>query len=250
MDVFVDEIFSSFQGEGIYVGVPQLFIRFSMCHLRCYYCDSPDTWTKRKTARIEKSPYSGDYFEVNNPLAEDYLTGTIDRAIESSFVRYHSISFTGGEPLLQYGALQNICRHIRERRNILTYLESSGTLPHLLEKVVGYFDILSLDIKPPSCKGVKTDWNEIEKCVFLCRDSNFFAKIVLTNSSPTDEENEQIIKLVNRYNFQLIFTPVSNVNEETDPALPARINYVRNKYLDAGISISIVPQIHRIAGWD
>ncbi|MBN1405468.1 MAG: 7-carboxy-7-deazaguanine synthase QueE, partial [Candidatus Omnitrophica bacterium] len=34
------EIFSSIQGEGIYVGERQIFIRFAGCNLNCVYCDT------------------------------------------------------------------------------------------------------------------------------------------------------------------------------------------------------------------
>src|SRR3989339_2270889 len=38
----ISEVFSSYQGEGIFVGQPQVFIRFCGCNLRCGYCDTPE----------------------------------------------------------------------------------------------------------------------------------------------------------------------------------------------------------------
>ena len=37
----VSEVFASYQGEGIYMGQPQIFVRFAGCNLRCDYCDTP-----------------------------------------------------------------------------------------------------------------------------------------------------------------------------------------------------------------
>ena len=41
------EIFSSIQGEGLYIGERHLFIRFKDCNLNCTYCDE-----FQKTAQI------------------------------------------------------------------------------------------------------------------------------------------------------------------------------------------------------
>ena len=39
-DTKINEIFSSIQGEGPFVGYKQLFIRFCNCNLNCKYCDT------------------------------------------------------------------------------------------------------------------------------------------------------------------------------------------------------------------
>ena len=37
----INEIFYSLQGEGCHFGVPSVFIRFSGCNLKCWFCDTP-----------------------------------------------------------------------------------------------------------------------------------------------------------------------------------------------------------------
>ncbi|MDD5613833.1 MAG: 7-carboxy-7-deazaguanine synthase QueE, partial [Candidatus Omnitrophica bacterium] len=74
----ISEIFYSVQGEGIYVGYPQIFIRFWGCNLKnCRYCDT-------------QSKYFKEY-------------GIQDLKIEIELIKKdcHSLSITGGEPLLQ-----------------------------------------------------------------------------------------------------------------------------------------------------
>ena len=38
--VKIKEIFTSIQGEGLFIGYKQLFIRFCGCNLSCNYCDT------------------------------------------------------------------------------------------------------------------------------------------------------------------------------------------------------------------
>src|SRR6059058_2785541 len=41
--LFLAEIYSSLQGEGLLTGTPSVFIRTSGCNLRCWFCDTPYT---------------------------------------------------------------------------------------------------------------------------------------------------------------------------------------------------------------
>ena len=43
----IQEIFSGIQGEGVLVGVRQIFLRFHGCQLHCRYCDTPATARRR-----------------------------------------------------------------------------------------------------------------------------------------------------------------------------------------------------------
>ena len=38
----ITEIFSSIQGEGIFLGQKQIFIRFHGCNINCNYCDEKE----------------------------------------------------------------------------------------------------------------------------------------------------------------------------------------------------------------
>jgi organic radical activating enzyme len=40
----INEIFWSFQGEGLRAGIPSIFLRLAGCQLRCSYCDTKDAW--------------------------------------------------------------------------------------------------------------------------------------------------------------------------------------------------------------
>lgn len=70
------EIFYSIQGEGIRVGTPNIFIRFSHCNLSCDFCDTP-------------------YNDVNMEMERYQILEHIKQ------YPCKNIILTGGEPTLQ-----------------------------------------------------------------------------------------------------------------------------------------------------
>ena len=84
--VLIKEIFESIQGEGPYIGVNQLFIRFSSCNLHCEYCDT-DFKTDLKEYNIEDL-----LCEINK------------------YENIHSVSLTGGEPLIESDFLYELLK--------------------------------------------------------------------------------------------------------------------------------------------
>ena len=95
----ISEIFSSIQGEGKYVGCRQLFIRLIGCNLDCPYCDTNNLAHDKSVPRKIKNQrlsYSGD-LTLANPVTLDDILPYIKARLEEP---HHSISITGGEPLL------------------------------------------------------------------------------------------------------------------------------------------------------
>jgi 7-carboxy-7-deazaguanine synthase len=137
------EMFSSVQGEGIHVGVSTLFVRFGECDLRCSWCDTPHSWARAKTARIECDRGTGDFREFANPVPLSQLIA----AAETLELRSHRfVSFTGGEPLLQPEPLVELARAFRARGPRI-HLETHGLHADALAKVLPTIDVVSMDWK-------------------------------------------------------------------------------------------------------
>ena len=84
--MLVNEIFYSFQGEGMYVGTPCIFLRLSGCNFHCSFCDTDND--------IRKQIKVHNVSDVIKFLMEKHKTNLL--------------VITGGEPLLQYDTLKKL----------------------------------------------------------------------------------------------------------------------------------------------
>ena len=96
----IHEIYESIQGESTFAGLPCTFVRLSRCNLRCRWCDTPQAFEGGtqlpRTEVLEKA------LSFGTPLVE----------------------LTGGEPLLQPGAIPLLRELCDAGRTVL--LETSG----------------------------------------------------------------------------------------------------------------------------
>ena len=120
--MLIKEIFYSYQGEGPYVGYPQIFIRFFGCNIQCKYCDEPDLPSQKKQWSLDEA------LSIIKPLFTKPL---------------HSVSITGGEPLLHIKSIQSLYPYLP----FPLYLETNGLLPESLAIVQDMFTYFSVDFK-------------------------------------------------------------------------------------------------------
>ena len=123
----LQEIFSSIQGEAVYVGRRQIFVRFNACHLHCAYCDSLPHPAADPCA-VETISGSGEIRQIENPVPVETALSWIRHFHNAA--KHHSVSFTGGEPLLYTDYLKNLLPDVQKLLPV--YLETSGTQPDRL----------------------------------------------------------------------------------------------------------------------
>lgn len=206
MQVGISEIFSSVQGEGKYVGCRQLFIRLIGCNMDCPYCD---TNTLAHTASVpclleEVEGYQGKT-EFINPVKPEDVLPYIKYRLQSP---HHSVSITGGEPLLFTDFIRILAQEIKPL-NVPLFLETNGTLPKQLEKVIDIVDIISMDMKLPS--DVQAEyWREHEEFLHIAARKDVYVKIVVSEQSTEADfiKALDIIKQVDE-NILLVLQPIT-----------------------------------------
>ena len=220
----VDEIFSSIQGEGLYVGTKQLFIRFCGCNLKCDYCD-----TQKAVETFENC----GMHEFTPEDLRNHLDGFDLNAI-------HSISITGGEPLMWADFLEKFLPLLHNK----IYLETNATLSTHLNKVIDYIDIISADIKLPSASGVENSFAAHDEFFKFLAPYNkeTFAKIVF-DENIFDDEIEKCVTLAEKYNLELILQP--KMNDMTIALSETQMQNIFDKFLKKHKRTRLIPQVHK-----
>jgi organic radical activating enzyme len=241
----VQEVFSSIQGEGIYVGMRQVFVRFAHCHLKCAYCDTPMTSVDGR-CHVETRPGSGEMDACDNPLSVETLAGLILDLLRTA--RHHSVSLTGGEPLLYHGFLRQLLPLIRAAAP--TYLETSGTQPEFFEAVSDWVDIVAMDIKLPSATGEAPRFGEHAAFYRQAREKDCFIKLVF-NERTTVDELEAIRAIVTDRNRPIILQPEtlppgSGMVGKTVPLPPRRLFDIENALSVWFEDVRVIPQTHKM----
>jgi 7-carboxy-7-deazaguanine synthase len=172
----IHEIYESIQGESTFAGLPCTFVRLSRCNLRCRWCDTPQAFeggTQLPRADVLKQALS-----FGTPLVE----------------------LTGGEPLLQPGAIPLLQELCDSGRTVL--LETSG------ERDISEVDPRVhriMDLKAPgSDESHRNRWENIDhltvrdevKIVLSGRADYDWAKRVIEEHALTDRVNAVLLSCV------------------------------------------------------
>jgi len=210
MNLKVNELFYSIQGESLYAGLPRVFIRLTGCNLRCSYCDSRYAYADGESIPIQNILLRVDAYHC--PLVE----------------------ITGGEPLMQEGTLELILKLIKKGYKVL--LETNGSID---VSVVDPRCIKILDIKcPGSGESGKNNLDNLShlssedqiKFVLTDRKDYDFAKNLIYSARPLTPP------------ASVLFSPVHNVLKPSilaqwmlDDHIHARLQLQIHKILWPGI---------------
>ena len=245
--VFFGEIFNSIQGEGIFTGMRQVFVRFLGCPLNCGYCDTPQS--RQPTAqfcKVESVPGTGEFKDIPNPVKLDTLVEIIND-VWSPGTRH--LVLTGGEPLMHADFIDALSREV----DYPLYLETNGCLPDKAREVQHVIDVAACDIKLPE-HNASDDYRSLLKAeletlgVFYEAGAATFAKTVVTDKT-SDDDLKTIANSLSEMDatIPLILQPVTAC-PGFEPPSTQRLLELLDVVGDYLIDVRAIPQVHKMMG--
>lgn len=239
---FVSEVFASFQGEGPRVGERHLFVRFAGCHIRCRYCDTPESLVRTPACRIDRGP-AQPLENRTNPLSSTAVRELIDERIAAEpFL--DAIALTGGEPLVQAAFLAEVLDGARCPVPVL--LETSGTQPQRLVEVLDRVDIVSMDLKLPSNSGERAFWKAHEEFLALAAGRELYVKVLVDRgTSPGEVERAAALVAATAPQAPVYLQPITLASGgvDVDGAMLALFHARARSHV---ARVRILPQTHKM----
>jgi len=235
---WVYEVFTSIQGEGLYCGQRQTFVRLAGCNLSCDYCDTPAARNSRPgTCRMQRSP-GGEFDEVANPVESEAIVAACRR------LGAEAVSLTGGEPLVQEEFAAALLSDL-SRSGFANHLETNGTLPNALNRVMADVDVVAMDIKVPSAGGDSVDPEIHRAFLRIASQMQVFVKAVVGPATTPEEVRKwaELITEVDRF-IPLVIQPVAG----RDPVAPNHLLALQEAGLSRLEDVRVIPQCHKILG--
>jgi len=231
----VNEIFVGIQGEGLNIGMPQLFIRFWGCNLRCSWCDTPYSYEPK--GYLDEEAVKMWRFSAYQEYSVKELFEEI-----SKISTLKAVCITGGEPLVQPRD---------ELRELLRLLGDYGYYRHLFtngtiydEDIFEECNFISMDMKPPSSK-MKSEIGCLRN-LNLRYDNGFQCevKVVIKDLDDFVFALKHVIPIAR---MPVILQPEGKEDSILSGKLIQQIkNWVLSQELN---NVRVLPQLHKLYGW-
>ena len=252
-DILVSEVFSAIQGEAALVGERQVFVRLTGCNIRCTYCDQPEALERvAGPCRIERTAGRRDWSEVASPLALD----RVEEAVASLWgqVPHHSISLTGGEPLLQGTRVERLAERFASRGWPIM-LETNGTLLPPLRRIGPDLTYVSMDLKLPSVDGelVAPTTQRSFLAASLASGATTWVKVVIGPDTDPDEFDAGFAMVAaaaadHDAPVEVFLQPLTPFGGATVAPGPDQVLELHERALRIHPRVRVVPQTHKAIG--
>ena len=235
MNVRLFELFTSIEGEGTLYGTKTLFVRLAGCPFGCFYCDTADALP----------PDSGTEYDM------DTACKMIETSLEPNT---YKVNFTGGDPLVQSGALAEMAKFVQSKK-IPTYIESSCYDSAKFGAVIPFIDIVKIEFKTADSEFVdKAHYPRLIQNAIECLeisaklDKRAYIKIVVSARTGEDDFAELLEKIFQTVSAEeisgFVIQPTHGIEEPGLELLLKLYDLVWPYYRE----VRVVPQLHKIIG--
>ncbi|MFA5104056.1 MAG: 7-carboxy-7-deazaguanine synthase QueE [Candidatus Margulisiibacteriota bacterium] len=244
----ISTIFQSIQGEGVYIGQRQIFVRFAGCNLSCAYCD---TQTSRSSSAqdLEKicvCKKKNEVKRLENPISITEAAEAVNSFI-SAGNPFHSVSLTGGEPLLQVDFLTALLPQIK----LPKYLETNGTLPDRLYEIIDLVDIIAMDYKLPSATKCGDYAAEHGKFLDIAMNKEVFVKAVFSKDTSVQEIDDMSRLIAGKDDgICLVLQPAAAGRTFKSAPSPEQCLSYHSVAKRSLKNVLVIPQAHKLIGLD
>jgi 7-carboxy-7-deazaguanine synthase len=205
-ELFVKEVFATFQGECYLAGVPAVFVRLGGCNLACDFCDT-------------------NFEDYTKTTLENLLQQVDNLSKNSSGKRVRNlVVITGGEPFRQ--PIENLCEQLINQ-NYKVQIETNGTLYRKINTQV------QIVCSPKNPNGTKPQirGDILERCNAL--------KFIISATKPNYNNVWNVVE--QGLNIPIYVQPMDELNVEKNKQ---NVEYVKKLAFENGYNISI--QTHKI----
>jgi organic radical activating enzyme len=249
--VYISECFYSLQGEGVYAGVPTVFLRLFGCNLNCagfgqrnptepslyVYEQAQDNIKSLKDFKPVvygcDTPYSKDkcYLKFCKYLTVSETINEISKVIRENvdvsdglFKTFNGndihLVITGGEPFLHQEFLTNLLIELNRLELKYITFETNGTLPiedSLSAQLTQFETLLSISPKLYNCSGIPNEkaikYDILTEYYFT---ANSCLKFVMSDKPLVWDEMESIVLRLKQMgcNFDVRIMPVGSTYED------------------------------------
>jgi len=243
---YLAEIFSGIQGEGLYLGERQLFIRFCGCNLRCRYCDTPGATRRRKEFRVEKRPGGRVFVRRRNPVRVERLVSLVHGMCMDGRL-HRAVVLTGGEPLLHAEFLSLFLPEARDACGRV-YLETNATLPDALGQLLRWIDVVSADVKLRSVTDEEPRYVENVRFLRAAGGKDLFVKMVVGSRTSLSElcKAVDVVASVDE-EIPVVLQPVT-ARGGVRPPSPGKLLEMQAAAAGLVRTVRVIPQLHKLMG--
>jgi len=246
----VHEIFTSIQGEALFAGLQQIFVRFRGCDLGCPWCDTPAAHSADPQADcwVQSRPGVRGW-TIPNPVSVDDVARAVKRILKANEPgAVHSVSLTGGEPLVHAEFVAALCAELR-RFELPIMLETNGQRPAELRRVLRVVDWIAADYKRDSAMGRALDGDARREFLRLAQHKRAFVKLVLTDAATEEELRGVFAEIAEVDRAVPVFLQPVTPAGEVRPPRGIDLMHLRALAIAAGLrDVRVMPQVHKMLG--